>query len=65
MNNSVHKKAKNINRQFTEKCKWVIAKHEKMFYYCYVENTKGEMFLQGRFIYVAKLLKYKMLYVNH
>lgn len=61
MNNSVHKKAKNINRQFTEKYKWTIDKHEKMFYYCYVENTKqkGRHIFAGRvhIFYVAKHLK--------
>lgn len=61
MGNSVHKKAKNINRQFTEEYKWVMAKHEKMFYYYYIENTKqkGRHVFAGRvcLFYVAKHLK--------
>lgn len=57
MNNSVHKKAKNINRQFTGKYKWLIAKHEKMFYYCYIENTKKRNIFAGMVHLYSKTFK--------
>lgn len=54
MNNLVHKKAKNIIPiyiyelpMFTEKYKWIIAKHEKMFYYCKMKQ-KGRHIFAGR-----------------